>query len=76
MSRVEFGTAPPPTRVRTSRAKRAKKRSDEERKIEELLGQLRKVDDRLRELLRRKFESKPELQKELGIAEPPSNLKH
>jgi hypothetical protein len=50
--------------------------SGEERKVEEPLDQLRKVDNRIRDLLRRKFESKPELQKELGIAEPLSNPKH
>jgi hypothetical protein len=64
------------TKVRTTRGKRPKKKTDERRKAEELVDRLRKVNDQLRDLLRCKFESNPEIQKELGIDELPIGPTH
>jgi hypothetical protein len=61
---------------RTTRGKLPKNKTDEQRKAEELVNRLRKVDDWLRELLLCKFESNPEIQKELGIDELPSGPTH
>jgi hypothetical protein len=69
MSGAEPRTARSPTKARTTQGRRAKSNDEEEQK--RLLKELREVDDRLRNLLRLKFRSDEQIQRELGIYESP-----